>query len=160
MTLRLLFLRHARAVSRADWYRDDSERPLTERGREDAAHMADFMAKVGIRIEAIVSSPYVRAFDTAEVMARRLNMRDELVSDPRVAPGFDLARLEAILDDHPHAQSLMFVGHEPDFSSVLARLVGGRITMKKGGLAYVEIAQASLDGAALVWLVQPSVLGA
>jgi phosphohistidine phosphatase len=155
----LYFLRHAKAVSRADWDRDDSLRPLTERGLEDAARMAGFVAKLGLAIDAIVSSPYARAYATADIMARHLNMPDKLVSDDRMIPGFDLGRLEDILQDHPDVEALMLVGHEPDFSNVVGRLVGGRIIMKKGGLAYVECAQASLDQATLVWLVQPSVLG-
>ena len=157
--MELYFLRHAKAVSRTDWDRDDSLRPLTERGREDAARMAGFVAKLGPAIDAIVSSPYERAYETADIMARHLNMTDKLVSDDRVVPGFDLRQLEDVLQGHPDAGALMFVGHEPDFSNVVGRLVGGRIIMKKGGIAYVECAEASLDGATLVWLVQPSVLG-
>ncbi len=121
--------------------------------------MAGFIAKLGFAIDAIVTSPYARAYETADIMARHLNMKNRLVSDDRVAPGFDLGRLEDILQDHPDAGALMLVGHEPDFSSVIGRLVGGRVIMKKGGIAYVESAQASCDKAALVWLVQPSVLG-
>ncbi len=87
-------------------------------------------------------------------MARHLNMPDKLVSDDRVIPGFDLTRLEDILQDHPDVGALMLVGHEPDFSNVVGRLVGGRIIMKKGGIAYVECAEASLEiEASLVWLV-------
>ncbi len=159
MALELFFLRHARAVSRADWDRDDSERPLTDRGRADATRMAGFIAKLGLAIDAIVTSPYERAYETADIMARHLNMTDKVASDDRVAPGFDLRRLDDILNDHPDARALMLVGHEPDFSNVAGRLIGGRIIMKKGGMAYVEYAEASLDQATLVWLVQPSVLG-
>jgi phosphohistidine phosphatase len=121
--------------------------------------MAVFMAKLGHPLDAIITSPYKRAFETADIMARHLNMTDRLVSDERVAPGFDMKRLEVILEDHPDAIALMFVGHEPDFSGVLGRLSGGRVTMKKGGIAYVESVQTSLEKANLVWLVQPSIVG-
>ena len=121
--------------------------------------MAGFVAKLGLAIGAIVSSPYERAYATADIMARHLNMTDKLVSDDRVVPGFDVGRLGDILQDHPDAEALMFVGHEPDFSDVVGRLVGGRIVMKKGGIAYVECTKASLEQATLVWLVQPSILG-
>ncbi len=121
--------------------------------------MAGFIARLGPTIDAIVSSPYERAYGTADIMARRLNMEDRLISDERVTPGFDLEELNDILGDHPDAQALMFVGHEPDFSNLVGRLVGGRIVFKKGGMAYVECPDSSLKKATLVWLVQPSVLG-
>jgi phosphohistidine phosphatase len=155
----LYFLRHTKAVSRNDWDRDDSERPLTEQGREEAARIAGFIARLGLAIDAIVSSPYNRACETADIMAQHLNSEDKLVSDERVAPGFDLEELGDVLEDYPDARALMFVGHEPDFSNVVAQLVGGRVVFKKGGIAYVECADASLKKATLVWLVQPSVLG-
>jgi len=155
----LYFLRHAKAASRAVWDRDDSERPLTEQGCEQAARVAGFIARLGLPIDAIVSSPYKRAYETADIMAQHLNMRDKLVSDERVAPGFRLEELADILQDHPDAGAAMFVGHEPDLSDIVAQLVGGRVVFKKGGIAYVECADASLKKATLVWLVQPSALG-
>jgi phosphohistidine phosphatase len=155
----LYFFRHAKAVSRTAWDRDDSERPLAEQGREEAARMAGFVAKLGLAIDAIVSSPYARAYASAEIMAQHLNMHERLISDERVIPGFDLEELSDILSDYPDARALMFVGHEPDFSNIVARLVGGRVVFKKGGMAYVECPESSLKRATLVWLVQPSVLG-
>ena len=121
--------------------------------------MAGFIAKLGPAIDAIITSPYQRAYETAHLMAQHLNAEDRLVTDERVSPGFDRRRLDEILRDYSDARALMFVGHEPDFSSVVGRLVGGRVIMKKGGIAYVESANASLDKATLGWLVQPSVLG-
>lgn len=153
------FLRHAKAVSRTSWDRADSERPLTERGRREASGVAAFIAGLGLSLDSIVTSPYVRAFETADIVARHLKLRDRLITDDRVAPGFDREQLKGILHDYPDVGAIMFVGHEPDFSMVVEELVGGRVTMKKGGLAYVESAQPSLDKATLVWLVQPSVLG-
>jgi phosphohistidine phosphatase len=155
----LYFVRHAKAVSRATWDRDDPERPLAERGLEEAARMADFIAKLGIALDAIVSSPFARAYETADIMAQHLDMRDRLIRDERAIPGFDLEELSDILEDYPDARALMFVGHEPDFSNIVAGLVGGRVVFKKGGMAYVECPQSSLKNATLVWLVQPSVLG-
>jgi phosphohistidine phosphatase len=157
--LDFFFLRHAKAVSRTDWDRADSERPLTERGRKEAGGVAAFIAELGFSLDSIVTSPYARAFETADIVARHLKLRDRLITDDRVAPGFDREQLEEILHDYPDVGAIMFVGHEPDFSMVVEELVGGRVTMKKGGLAYVESAQPSLDKATLVWLVQPSVLG-
>jgi phosphohistidine phosphatase len=159
MNLELYFMRHARAVSRTDWYGDDSARPLTERGREDAARMAGFIAKLGLPVDAIVTSPYARALETADIMARHLNITDKLLSDDRVAPGFDVKGLDGILQDYPDPAALILVGHEPDFSRVIGRMVGGRVVMKKGGIAYIEYPEASGGKATLGWLVQPSVLG-
>jgi len=157
--MELYFFRHSKAVSRNVWDRNDSERPLTEDGREETARIAAFVARLGLPIDAIMSSPYTRARETAHILAQHLNMPDRLVLDERVAPGFDMKRLSDILKDHPDAGALVFVGHEPDFSNIVSRLVGGRIVMKKGGIARVDSADASLKNATLAWLVQPSVLG-
>jgi phosphohistidine phosphatase SixA len=86
-------------------------------------------------------------------------MQDKLVVEDRLAPGFGVQALTKLLKAHPGANAFMLVGHEPDFSQTVTELVGGRIVLKKGGMAYVRVAYPSLKKAELVWLVQPSVLG-
>jgi phosphohistidine phosphatase len=157
--MELYFLRHAKAVSRAEWERADSERPLTAEGRADTARVAAFVAKLGRPLDAIVTSPYSRARETAEIVAQHLNLGEKLAQDELVTPGFDAGALAKIVKSYPDACCLMIVGHEPDFTQTVGELTGGRIALKKGGMAYVETPGRSLKNAELVWLVQPAVLG-
>ena len=124
-----------------------------------AARVASAIAKLGLALDAIITSPYARAFQTADIVAQHLNTQDKLVKEDRLAPGFDIQRLAKLLKAYPGAGALMLVGHEPDFSEVVNELVGGRIAFKKGGMAHVRLADPSLKRAELVCLVQPALLG-
>jgi len=158
--MELYFLRHGAAAARADWEGDDSQRPLTDQGREDVARVAGLLARMAPALDAIVTSPYLRSSETAEIVAQHLDMQDKVVIDDRLEPGFDAGRLGKLLKKFPEAKALLLVGHEPDFTTTIGELTGGRIVLKKGGMGYVETADASLKKAVLVWLVQPGVTGA
>lgn len=158
MALRLYFLRHGRAMARADWSGDDGLRPLTPEGETAMAREARTIAALDLGLEAIVSSPLERARRTAEIVAEA-GVADVVVDD-RLSPGFDLKALRAVVAEHGTPKALMLVGHEPDFSAVIGALIGGgRVVCKKGGLARVDVTDASLEEAELVWLVPPPQLG-
>jgi phosphohistidine phosphatase len=158
--MRLYFLRHGTAAPRAGWDGDDALRPLTEQGQEEAARMAGLLARSAAAIDVIVTSPYLRASETADIVAQHLDLQDKVIADERLEPGFDAARLGKLLKDFPEADALLLVGHEPDFTITIGELTNGRVVLKKGGMAYVDTAAGSLKKAALVWLVQPSIVGA
>ncbi len=83
-------------------------------------------------------------------------MDDRVVEDERLAPGFDAGGLRDLLEDRPVTAAVMLVGHEPDFSEIIAELIGGgRVVCKKGGLARVDVAELSFAGGELVWLLPP-----
>ena len=110
--------------------------------------------------DVIVTSPLARARRTAEIVADELGLSGRLVEDARLAPGFDVRRLEQLLAAHGPAESVMVVGHEPDFSATVAELIGGGdIVMKKGGLARVDVTAPVAGGGQLVWLLTPPLLG-
>jgi phosphohistidine phosphatase len=133
----LYFLRHGIAADREDWSRPDKERPLTDKGRQRMQRQAKVMAKA-LDLDLILTSPYVRAYQTAEIVAKQMEKKDSLKVDDRLAPGFDAQKLSEILDQYPDKQVIMLVGHEPDFSSVVSQLIGwGRVIFKKGTLAEV-----------------------
>ncbi len=157
--MKLYFLRHGQAGQRSQWEGDDAVRPLTEEGKQRMAREADFFATIGLQVDHILTSPLVRAYQTAEIVAERLNLKDKLVHDDRLAPGFGTSEVKKILDDYPDANAIMLVGHEPDFSSTISKLIGGgEVVCKKGGLACVNLSgHGSLEGE-LVWLIPPSVL--
>ena len=159
MSLKLYFLRHGQAGNRQEWQGDDSERPLTAEGKTLMKREAAAIRKLELPLDLIISSPLVRAFQTAEIVAKAQGASARLITDDRLASGFGPKHLAAILAEHRGVRGLMLVGHEPDFSQTISLVTGGgRLTMKKGALAYVEVEDpASLKGS-LVWLIPPKVL--
>jgi phosphohistidine phosphatase len=121
------FLRHGDAEDTEP----DFDRHLTDKGRRQSRSAGLALAALGVQIEVCLSSPKVRARETAELACEALGV--EVTPDERLAGGrFDPLDLTAGLDD------ALLVGHEPDFSDAVGQLTGGRVDMKKGGLAAVE----------------------
>jgi phosphohistidine phosphatase len=159
MSLKLYFLRHGQAGNRHDWHKDDSERPLTVEGKKRMQREAATIWKLDLSLDIILSSPLVRALQTAEIVAKAADSTARVITDDRLAPGFGPKDLTAILADHNSARGLLLVGHEPDFSETIGQVTGGgRITMKKGALAYVEVEDPATIKGTLVWLIPPKVL--
>ena len=159
MTLRIYFLRHGKAWSRADWREDDDLRPLTDAGEALMRAEGRAMKAMGLAPDVIVTSPLARARRTAEIVAEELGMSARLLDDRRLADGFDAAGLAEIVAREAPAASLMVVGHEPDFSATVAELTGGgRVDFKKGGLARVDVRGPQLDDGMLAWLLTPALI--
>lgn len=161
--MRLYFLRHGQAVSRAEWRQDDTLRPLTDAGRKALRREGQALAALGLgaELEAIITSPLTRARETAEIVAAELGLGELVVSDERLAHSFSARHARALAGEHPQARALMLIGHEPDFSTTIGELIGGgALTCKKGGLARLDATDAGLADAELVWLLPPRALGA
>ena len=157
--MKLYFLRHGIAADREEWQGSDFDRPLTVEGCERMERAAKAIAGLRIDPDAIFSSPLVRAKQTAELLAKGLKFSDRVTEDERLRPGFDVERLRSILREHATAAAIVLVGHEPDFSETVGSLIGdANVVMKKGGLAFVEVPDASASSGELVWLVPPKVL--
>jgi phosphohistidine phosphatase len=154
----LYLLRHAHAGDPEGWTGDDAARPLSAKGEGQAERLGAFLASVGFRPDAIVTSPKLRARQTAEIVARHLGLEVQL--DERLAGGFDAATVDAILADLGAPTRPVLVGHDPDFSELLGFLAGtDRVTMKKGAFARVDVRGPMTSGAGtLRWLVPPDLL--
>jgi phosphohistidine phosphatase len=110
----------------------DEQRPLTGKGRRQAQAAGAALARLGVQPNACLTSPRVRAADTAKLACERLGVEPKI--DERLSGGaFDPEELAA-----GRGGDVLLVGHEPDFSDALGRLTGGRVDMKKGGLAAVD----------------------
>lgn len=148
MARQLWLLRHGDAEPHDA--RPDPERRLTERGERQAVAAGHAVVRLQGRVELVLTSPKVRALDTARLAASAWSAEPE-VHEP-LADGFDgRAALEA-LSRVSAAGRLLVVGHEPDLSLTVADLTGGRIDLKKGGLAIVRVEGA---GGELVALLRP-----
>ncbi len=110
----------------------DSERRLTEKGERQSRDAGAALAKLGANIDACLTSPKVRAADTARLACEPLGIEPQ--HEPKLAGGpFDAEALAAGLGDN-----VLLVGHDPDFSMAVHALTGAQVRMKKGGLAGVE----------------------
>ena len=138
----LWLLRHAEA---ADGSPDD-ERPLTERGVRQAEAAGRALASLGVSLDACLSSPKLRALQTARAACTPLGVK--VTVEPRLAGRpFDAADLSAGLGN------VLLVGHDPSFSLVLHDLTGVQARMRKGGLA-------AIDKGELISLLRPTELAA
>lgn len=145
--VKFYLLRHGKA-DWPGWDKSDDERPLTEEGKDQVAAVAKMLARMEIA-PAIVTSPLPRASQTAEIAGKYLNQKVRV--DPLLRPGFDAGKLEKLLKDFS-GDSLMVVGHEPDFTQTIFELTGGRTKLSKAGVALVELDAPSMKGE-LRWLV-------
>jgi phosphohistidine phosphatase len=153
------FLRHGVAVEPQEWRGSDADRPLTRDGIKRMEHEAGGIARLSLDLRLIVTSPLLRAKQTASIVADELRMRDELVVDDRLANGFNAEGCRAILADHADADSVLLVGHEPTMSAVIGELIGGAsVELKKGGLAGVELAGRAGRAGTLICSIPPKVL--
>lgn len=154
----LHLLRHAHAGDPGAWDGPDDLRPLTRRGRRQAEHLGVFLESRGHRPDVIMSSPRVRALQTAEIVGAELGMT--VRSDPRLAEPFGLTELRELLEESG-ARAPMLVGHDPDFSDLLVALTGAaQLSMRKGELATLDIdSRNPVRAGRLRWLVPPDLLG-
>lgn len=156
----LYFLRHGQAGNREKWTGDDAERPLTGKGKKRLAQEGQRLNDLKLDVDAIITSPLVRARQTADVVAKQLGLEDKVTEDARISPGFGMDQLTEIVRGQLQAKAIMFVGHEPDFSQLVGALIGGgRVVCKKGALACVEVDPSSMQGD-LLFLIQPKYLTA
>jgi phosphohistidine phosphatase len=139
----LLLLRHGDAE---DGDGGDDARRLTAKGKGQAIAAGEALAALAVEVDACLTSPKLRATETARLACRPLGIEFELTDELR-GGRFDGPGLAA------GRGSVLLVGHEPDFSDEIARLTGGRVKMKKGGLAIVH-------GSTLLALLRPDELAA
>ena len=142
--MRLYLLRHADAVPHgAPGMTQDAQRPLTDEGRQQAADVGEALRRLKAGAELIVTSPYLRAAQTAEQVRRRLDEALEVRELDALQPDAAPRRTSLALKEFNGHAELLFVGHEPHLSGWLAELVAGpkglRCDFKKAGVACVEI---------------------
>jgi phosphohistidine phosphatase len=156
MARQLWLLRHAEAEPHGS--REDSARRLTERGEHQARAAGVAIARLGATFDAILYSPKVRAAQTAELAADAWEeqQRERLELYPPLAGAFDAAQALETLSAYGPEARVMLVGHEPDLSMLAGALTGGRVDLKKGGLAVLRLDGASAE---LAVLMRPREIG-
>jgi phosphohistidine phosphatase len=124
----IYLLRHGDAE---DGSGDDAARRLTSKGERQSEAAGRALATLGVQIDACLSSPKVRALDTARIAAEQLDIEVEAAEALR-GGDFDPLELAAGRGE------VLLVGHEPDLSNAVATLTGAKLKLRKGGVAAVE----------------------
>jgi len=140
---------------------DDFHRPLTQIGIDELEAEVEALKRLRLVPDVILTSPLVRAKQTAEIIAAGLGRKKMLVESKLLAPGCTLERLRELIEQHPE-DCVMVVGHEPDFSRLIGSLIGpsgAAVEVKKAALAGVRIDGTIRPGSGLlVRLLPPRVL--
>jgi phosphohistidine phosphatase len=160
--MNLYILRHGIAVEpNARNLRKDAERPLTAKGKKRLRQIAGAMKAMELSFDLILSSPYVRAHQTAEIVAQTFKQKNKLVLSNELTPGGNPKLLvEQINKIRPRPKNVLLVGHEPYLSQFIGLLASGNtntaIDFKKGGLCKLEIETLRYGRCALLgWLLAP-----
>lgn len=156
--MKLFLLRHGIAeaahLGMRDW-----ERRLTEDGRTQLLQIGRALQRLNIKPNVLLTSPLVRAYQTAEIVAPMLECTPQTADE--LQPGCTLAHLQPLLRQHS-TESVMIVGHQPDLSSIAARLINAdehSLVLKKAGLIRINIEGRPQAGhGRLVGLLTPKML--
>lgn len=165
--MHLYLLRHAIAAERdPQQWPDDSQRPLTDEGRVKMRKVARGMSALDLSIDIVLSSPYARARETAEMVSRRFAGVPLVETDQLVPDGTFEGLVGFLRDLTEMPRSVLLVGHEPHLGELACHLLAGRpgawMTVKKGGLACLDVEHldARQPRARLAWLLTPKLLRA
>jgi phosphohistidine phosphatase len=161
--IHLYLVRHAIAAERGEQYPDDAKRPLTDKGSDRFRDVAKGLNDLEVEVDLILTSPLVRARQTADLLAQYLATRPRVVEFKALAPGGSFRAVLDALSSYSRHQSLALVGHEPDMGELAGRLIGTRtaIPFKKGAIARIDV--DALPPAApgrLIWFAPPRMLRA
>jgi phosphohistidine phosphatase len=147
----LIFFRHGLA-DWPHWKGSDDDRPLNEVGKKETRRVAVFLAEVGLAPQKILTSPLPRASQTADIAGEYIKAPIETAKC--LGKGFSVRKLKELVEA-AGSDSIMLVGHEPDFSCVIEKLTGGDIKLRKSGVARLSLDRKKMRGR-LHWLLTPA----
>jgi phosphohistidine phosphatase len=159
----LYLVRHAIAADRGDQWPDDSVRPVTRQGAARMRRVVRGLAALDVKLDLILTSPLLRATQTAELLAAGLRPAPRVREAPALALGSTPAKVAELLGEQASAHQIALVGHEPALGELAAWLIGARTALpfKKGGVCRIDVpALPPGRSGQLVWLATPKMLRA
>ena len=159
----LYLVRHAIAAERGPKWPDDAKRPLTHKGAARMRQVVRGLRALGVEIDLVLTSPLVRARQTADLLVEGLGSAPALDVAPALAPEETPPAVAAALARHATANRIALVGHEPALGLLAAWLIGARepIAFRKGGVCRIDVpALPPGRNGQLVWLATPKMLRA
>jgi phosphohistidine phosphatase len=157
----LYLIRHGVAEERGDTWPDDSKRPLTDDGAARLRKSARGLVRMDVGFDVILTSPLVRARQTAEILAAAFPSRPAIVVVDSLAPGGSYQAFLMDLEKQSRRGRIALVGHEPGIGELAAKLVGSRhaLSLKKGAVCRIDVDVLPPAGpGALRWLATPRML--
>lgn len=161
----LLLVRHAQAGERdPSRWPDDRERPITDEGREVQRAMSKLLRRAGLRPDAVLTSPWTRARQTAEVLVEAMKLDLAPVSCDALAAAPDLTAIARCVGERRDGETVALVGHEPWIGELASSLLGGTTTrvhvdVPKSGVMGLEADAVSPGAATLRWFWRPKQMG-
>ena len=157
----LFVVRHAIAEERGPEFPDDTQRPLTEDGISRFRKAVAGLVDLGVEIDLILTSPLVRARQTAELLSKGLAGHPPIIETGALSPGATHKALVTELGRHARRSAIALVGHEPHLGETASRLLGcpGRLDFRKGGVCRIDVDRfpPSAPGR-LQWFAPPKIL--
>ncbi|HET9802878.1 MAG TPA: phosphohistidine phosphatase SixA [Candidatus Acidoferrum sp.] len=159
----LYLVRHGIAIDREDpKCPAEAERYLTEEGIKKTREVARGAAAICEEADLFVSSPYVRAIQTAEIFASAFKYSKEKIRKSELLlPGADAGALFRELAKYKDAEAVFCFGHAPHLDEVIAAVLGSKrdgTELKKAGVACLELGRVAPPSGTLVWLATPKLL--
>jgi phosphohistidine phosphatase len=164
MAIHLYLIRHGIAAERGT-YANDGDRPLTAEGQKKTKAVAERLAALGLQFDLVLTSPLVRARQTADILIKA-QLSSQLQESDDLVPAGDFEAWCRWLSGWAQGDrsSLALVGHEPDLGEWAERLVWGeprhRLVVKKAGVIGIEMSNLSqpVGTSELFWLSPPRFL--
>lgn len=160
-TWEIYVIRHGIAAQRGEAYPDDSKRPLTAKGIARLKREAKALDDLGIAFDQIITSPLVRAKQTADVFSETMKSKPPVATTDALAPAGTPAAVIQELGRHAKKGRIALVGHEPNLGELAGRLIGARsaIEFKKGAICRIDFEVLPPKGHGLLrWFVTPLML--
>ena len=157
----LYLIRHAVAEERGESWPDDAKRPLTDAGTARMRKAARGLVKMGVAFDVVLTSPYVRTRQTAEIVATAYDERPPIVAIDSLAPGGSVQSVLSDLERQTRRSRIAIVGHEPGIGEFAARLIGSRhsIEFKKGAVCRIDVDALPPSGPGdLRWMLTTKIL--
>ena len=151
------FLRHASANQHKILPKHDDLRPIDELGKQQCHEVGRALVALGVKVEAVISSPLTRAIQTAELAVTELGYKDRIVISEALRPEANFDQFHDLLTHHSDSKAIMVVGHNPSITEFLLHLMTGNdpsdcVDFKKGAVAKVEVQG---ERGVLHWLLTP-----
>lgn len=160
--MEIYILRHAIAVHRGTAGYPDDDRPLTEEGIGKMTRAAKGIAEIISDFDAILTSPLIRAYETAKITAKALDREDKIEICKQLLPGGSIKNLFSHLAKYKDRERILLVGHEPDLGYIASALIGSEtsvIEFKKGSLCRIDVSDSPLKNPGkLIWHLTPKQL--
>ncbi len=156
----IYFMRHGDAEERSE-DGSDARRRLTPEGKQKVAIEAETLRAIGVELDTILTSPYPRAYETADIIAQAFSIGGSSYRKVNAfsAGSLTINSLQREIGRVHGDSRILIVGHEPDLSDTVRQLMGGgAVQMKKGAVACMEARAIDVGRGTLRWLAHPSLM--